>query len=191
VFNRMPGSLDFIVVGSGYNDGCHPYEVWGLNSSAQIFRFNFCATNWDQIPGTLQTISVGGGDVWGINGNGDLFQFNFGTNSFEFFDIADIVLQVAVGPEAVWVITGSSKLVNLIPGDQIGPIFDPTPLAQVRAGGDGVFGIDSNGSPRLLRYAGLTFAQITGVGLASISVGSGGGVWGIDSAGLVYAFSTP
>ena len=27
--------------------------------------------------------------------------------------------------------------------------------------------------------------------IASISVGSGGGVWGIDSTGQVYAFSTP
>src|SRR6266481_3943058 len=68
IFNQVPGILDFIVVGIGYADTCHPYEAWGLNPSAAIFRFNYCSGSWEQIPGTLQTMAVGGGEVWGLNG---------------------------------------------------------------------------------------------------------------------------
>ncbi|MBZ5723260.1 MAG: AMP-binding protein, partial [Acidobacteriia bacterium] len=83
VFNQMPGILDFIAVGIGYQDSCHPYEVWGLNPSAQIYRFDFCLNNWDQIAGTLETIAVSGGDVWGMNGDGTVFSFDYTTQSFQ------------------------------------------------------------------------------------------------------------
>jgi Tectonin domain len=70
-------------VGIGYQDNCHPYEVWGLNPGANIYRYNFCGQNFEQVAGTLGTLSVGGGDIWGINGNGNIFAFNFATLGFD------------------------------------------------------------------------------------------------------------
>src|SRR5262249_31905481 len=31
-FSAVPGSLTEVEVGPGYQEVCHPYEVWGLNS---------------------------------------------------------------------------------------------------------------------------------------------------------------
>ena len=39
VFDQIPGAvLEQIAVGEGTQDSCHPYEVWGVNASDQIFR---------------------------------------------------------------------------------------------------------------------------------------------------------
>lgn len=77
VFSQITGVLDFIAVGAGYQDNCHPYEVWGLNPAAEIFRYNFCGLNFEQVGGTLATLAVGGGEIWGINADSILFGFNF------------------------------------------------------------------------------------------------------------------
>ena len=189
VFNQMPGILDFIAVGIGYQDSCHPYEVWGLNPSAQIYRFDFCLNNWDQIAGTLETIAVSGGDVWGMNGDGTVFSFDYTTQSFQSIYHGTYL---AAAPQSVWVFNHD------VPSDYVHQ-FTPSggtavsvilSLTQIQAGGDGVWGINSSGQVFALRYAATEFVQIPGILLASISVGSGGGVWGIDSTGQVFAFST-
>jgi|HubBroStandDraft_6_1064221.scaffolds.fasta_scaffold21041_3 hypothetical protein len=46
-FWQVPGSLGQVAVGAGYNS-CHPYEVWGINASTQIFRYNFCTLKFEQ-----------------------------------------------------------------------------------------------------------------------------------------------
>jgi hypothetical protein len=187
VFNRIPGSLDFIAVGIGYQDSCHPYEVWGLNPSAEIFRYDFCAKTWDQIPGTLQTISVGGGAVWGINGNGEVYQF--GPNGFYHWN--RILAQISLDPNGDYWGVDSNSLVYkfcIMCSGAIQPISSG--LTSIQAGGDGVWGLDSTGQVWRFDPLPYQFAPIPS-SFASISVGSGGGVWGIDSAGLVYAFSRP
>ena len=116
VFSQVSGSLDVIGVGPGYQDSCHPYEVWGLNSGSQIFRYNFCGNNFDQVPGLLCEINVGGGDVWGAQCNPDVFRFNFSTNAFvripgPFHSIP----LLTVGPNGVWAIdTGSTEVTSMI-----------------------------------------------------------------------------
>ena len=42
-------------------------NVWGLDSSSNVYRFNNQAQNWTQIVGTLKQISAGAnGSVWGL-----------------------------------------------------------------------------------------------------------------------------
>lgn len=193
VFNRIPGVLDFIAVGIGYQDSCHPYEVWGLNTSSEVWRYNFCASNWDQEPGFLCAIQVGGGDIWGTDCNGDLFAFDYATQ--QFLQRLTGVLQVAVEPQGAWVLGQESghTYVSQITGngDLARSCCLASSLVQIQAG-DGVWGIDTSGEVYVLRFAqGFGFVQIPGIALASVSVGSGGGVWGIDSTGQVFAFSTP
>ncbi|MBI3476059.1 MAG: hypothetical protein HY010_10020 [Acidobacteria bacterium] len=188
VFSPAPGVLDFIAVGPGYQDSCHPYEVWGLNSAALIYRFNYCIGNWDFVPGTLGTLSVGSGEAWGLNGNGDIFRFDFTTLAFRQVAAPATFDQITVGTNAVFVNKfGGYPLFELT---RVGQNTVEGSLIQIQAGGDGVWGLGSSQQIFRLQPFAIGFTQIPGA-LVSISVGSGGGVWGIDSTGKAYAFSTP
>ena len=191
VFKQVPGNLDFIAVGIGYNDNCHPYEVWGLNPSAEIWRYDFCVKNWSQIPGSLGWMVVSGSDVWGINGNGTLYYFDYALGSFQQAMGGGALF--AVGPQSVWVFDHSGitpdAVYQVTPSGNIALAVQS--LSQIQAGGDGLRGIDLSGQVFELRYAAERSVQIPGIVLASIGVGSGGGVWGMDFTGQVFAFSTP
>ena len=64
------------------------------------------------------------------------------------------------------------------------------PLTQIQAGGNGVWAIGSSYEIFHLDPSTWWLVQIPGA-LVSISVGSGGGVWGLDSYGKAYGFTTP
>jgi hypothetical protein len=188
VFSQAPGVLEFIAVGPGYTDNCHPYEVWGLYA-ASIYRYNFCIQNWDFVPGSLASLAVGGGDIWGINGNGQLFEFNFDALSFLPSTNLSIFTQVTAGPNGAWALSsgGPWQFANLSTwsSDYIAEY-----VTQIQAGGNGVWGI-SYAQVFRLEPSKLSFLHIPGATLFSISVGSGGGVWGLDSSGKAYGFTTP
>jgi Tectonin domain len=192
VFSPVAGSLDGIVVGPGYQDACHPYEVWGLNPSAQIYRYNYCSSGFDQEPGILCDIHVGGGEVWGADCGPDVFRFDFSTGVFDqISDPFGAFPALTVGPNGVWAIDTSSSLVYQY-DDFLG--FENIACCSlsfqvIQAGGDGVWALSANNIYRLVHVA-SSFVQVPGA-LVSISVGSGGGVWGINSSHQVFAFSTP
>jgi hypothetical protein len=187
-FSQVPGTLDFITVGPGYQDSCHPYEVWGLNSGSQIYRYNFCGNNFDQVPGLLCEINVGGGDVWGAQCNPDVFRFNFSTNAFvripgPFHSIP----QLTVGPNGVWAIdTGSTEVYQY--DSFLGFENIDADMTQIQAGGNGVWLLSGTTVFRL-EASTLKVVLIDGL-LTSISAGNAG-VWGIDTFHHVLAFSTP
>jgi hypothetical protein len=56
-------------------------------------------------------------------------------------------------------------------------------------GGNGVWEINPSGT--VIRYESLQYFDVIPGALASISVGSAAGVWGLDSSAKAYAFSTP
>ena len=64
-------------------------------------------------------------------------------------------------------------------------------LTYVAAGGNGVWGF--NASHQVFRYQAVTrtFSLSPNVVLNHISVGSGGNVWGIDTANNIRVFVTP
>jgi hypothetical protein len=190
VFSQVPGVLDFIAVGIGYQDNCHPYEIWGLNPAASIYRYSFCSKNWDQVPGTLQTLAVGGGDIWGVNGGDSLFRFDFKLLGFDQVLIINNnpVSQIAVSPTDIWTVTGGSVFDALFLYG--GPVDAPEVMTQIQAGGNGLWGIGLSKALYRLDPSVYAFIQIPGA-LASISVGSGGGVWGINQSGKPYVFTTP
>jgi hypothetical protein len=185
VFSRVPGVLDFIAVGLGYQDSCHPYEVWGLNSAAQIYRYNFCIKNWDQVAGTLQILAVGSGEIWGLNANDEIFAFDFATLSFVSASL-NVFTQVAIGPDDTWTLDPSGELWQL----DVGSIVRG-PLAQIQAGGNGVWALSPSQQVFRLEHEKGSLVQIPGAALVSISVGSGGGIWGLDISGKAYGFVTP
>jgi len=196
VFSPVAGSLDGIVVGAGYGGGdqaaCHPYEVWGLNPSAQIFRYNYCTKGFDHVPGILCDIHVGGGDVWGADCGPDVFYFNFSTGAFaQLFPVPfGAFPQLTVGSNGdVWATdTGNSNVYAL---DQLTHKFRPYGCcaAQIQAG-NGVWKLDASTAFRFEPILDA-FVPVSSPSLVSLSVGSGGGVWGIDSSHQVFAFTTP
>ena len=192
VFSPIPGVLDFIAVGIGYNDSCHPYEVWGLNPAAQIFRYNFCVQNWDQVPGSLATLAVGNSDIWGINGNGAVFRFRFSKLLFYQVVTAPTLTQITVGPNGVWGIDGNGTGQLYQYDNDLSFFGYPGLWAQVQVGGDGVWLSSATDSGQIFRFDPSTrFLVLIPNQFVSISAGSGGGVWGINSSGQAYGFSTP
>jgi len=190
VFSRVPGVLDLIAVGIGYQDNCHRYEVWGL-SSTLIYRYNFCAKNWERVPGALTTLAVGDGDIWGINGNGDVYYFYFPSFSFKPLYTGFYALQIAVGPTSIWLLASYGDLFEFVDGRGVHAFgFFSSPLAQVQAGGNGVWAIDSSQQVFHFEHVNVCVCQMQGA-LVSISVGTGGGVWGINHSGNPYVFTTP
>ena len=190
-FSQVSGSLDLIEVGPGYQDSCHPYEVWGLNTGSQIYRYNFCGNSFEQEPGFLCDIHVGGGDIWGAECGPKVYRFNFSSGNFD--QIADpfgAFPALTVGPNGVvWALdTGSPGFIYQY--DAFSGFQGPTCcFSQIQAGGDGAWALSL---PNISRFepSTLSFVQVPGL-LVSISVGSGGGVWGINSSHQVFAFSTP
>jgi virginiamycin B lyase len=193
-FAQVPGVLAQIVVGEGDQDNCHPYEVWGINAAELIYRYNYCTSQFDQIPGTLTHIAVGRDEVWGLNGAAQIYQFNFSNQMFS--QISGSLQQIAVGVNDVWGLDGSNTLyrfeegVGFTLGTGGGQGAD-----QISAGGDGVWIIDGgvallfvpNYRPGLF---GDEFVQVPS-SLAQIAVGSGGGVWGVNSSHQVFVWVRP
>lgn len=192
-FTRVAGSLTAIAVGPGYQDACHPYEVWGLNSASQIYRYNFCGGAFDQVPGSLCEIQVGGGSVWGAECGHYAYRFNFSTGVFDqiSFNPFYSIPALTVGPNGeVWAIdTGFSGETFRYEANENRFLQVNCCYSQIQAGGNGVFAISGINVYRW-EPSTLGFVQVPG-SLASLSVGSGGGVWGLDGAGKVYAFTVP
>jgi len=189
VFSQVPGVLDLIQVGPGYQP-CHPYEVWGLNSGSQIYRYSYCTGSFEQQPGFLCDIHVGGGDIWGAECGPKVYRFNFSTKVFDqIHDSFGAFPALTVGPNGgVWAIDTSNAVAyqyDAFSGFQGVECC----VTQMQAGGNGVWALWGSSIFRL-EPSSLSFVQIPGA-LVSLSVGSGGGVWGINSSHQVFAFSTP
>ena len=158
--------------------------------SSQIFRYNFCGKNFDQVsPESFAKNKRGrrrnlGSTVRPPN----VYRFNFSTGNFE--QIADpfgAIPALTIGPNGVWAVDTGNDVVyqydDFLGFKDIGCCF-----AQIQAGGNGVWPLSGSSIYRL-EPSTLNFVQVPGSRL-SISVGNGG-VWGINSSHHVFAFSTP
>jgi hypothetical protein len=186
-FVSLGSSLAQIVVGVGYQDKCHPYEVWGLNSVGNVFRYNYCTNVFDTGFNTLLTqVATGGGEVWGLD-SGGIFNFNFGTQKFT--AVSGVLTQISVGVNEVWGVNSANEAFQYDPSTQKFNSVDGG-TTRILAGGDGVWMIDTfDGVVRYDSTSGL-FGNDTSF-LVSVAVGSGAGVFGLDSAGHVYTFVRP
>ncbi|MGO4880999.1 MAG: tectonin domain-containing protein [Bryobacteraceae bacterium] len=186
------GSLEYLTVGDGYTDSCHPYEVWGLSENQQIFRFNYCTSVFDLIPGSLAQISTGGGDVWGINSSGQIFQYNF--QAQQFLQIPGSLQQIAVGVNDVWGLDASGKAYRYEGAGFV--LIDGAAFIQIATGENGVWGITTSiWNPSTTIIVRLdpnveTAVVVPGI-LTQIAVGDGAGVWGINGSDNVFSFVRP
>jgi hypothetical protein len=202
VFNQMPGILSSIVVGAGHDDQCHPYEVWGLNPSSEIYRFNYCLKNWEWIPGILTKLAIGGGMVWGMNGDGQVYWF-LGSyyNSWQQVPTLSPLADISAGPSGLWGIRLQDNALLQLDENywQINKNYAPwrqwyTPVTGVWAGGDGVWANLAVGDHSDLMFIPEAIPAsggfLSGPTFVAISA-AGAGVWGLDGLGQVWALSAP
>jgi len=136
----------------------------------------------------LTQVVTGGGDVWGINSAQQVFHFDFGTQSFG--QVPGSLTQIAVGVNDVWGIIDSSNAIFRYDARTDNFNFVVAGAAQVAAGGDGVWAISVDDGINRFDSSPEIFVEVTG-SLRSISVGSGAGVWGINSSNQVFTFVRP
>jgi Tectonin domain len=190
-FDRIPGAiLSEITVGPGYQDNCHPYEVWGFNASEQIFRYDYCKSKFTQIPGSLIRIATGGGDVWGLNSDVQTFHYSFSGQAF--VQVPGISPnEILVGVNDVWGLTGFDEIYRY---DSNSGMFNQVSgtLQQIAVGGDGVWGINLSGDIVRFDPSSESFLAISGAsGVGNIAVGSGAGVFVTNSGSQVLTFVRP
>jgi hypothetical protein len=188
-FQQIPGLLTQIAVGPGY-ETCHPAEVWGLNSFSDVFRYDFCSGQFHlAASGLLSKISVGEREVWGLNAAGAVFHWNF--NTFVFENVPGVLSQISAGPAgAVWGVNTAGKIFRLSRDKEGGKFLEiPGQLAIVSVGGNGVWGLNFQEDIFHFDESAQQFVQVTGQ-LDSLTVGNGGGVWGLSAGQGVFVFKT-
>jgi hypothetical protein len=212
-FDEIPGILlSQIAAGYGDEDNCHPYEVWGVFgpnvNNPGTFRYNYCTSQFDQIstPDPFAQVAVGPDNVWAIDENSCVWQWGVSV-WIEFFPATFpgppcVEQQIAAGMTSAFAIDQYGYLDrwdNLADG-AVAPSsyshgdFYGAPV-QVAAGGDGAWGIAEFTGPVYSIYRVDPLNPYIYVSApftpASVAVGSGTGVWAIDTSRNVYAWVRP
>ena len=198
--NRMQS----VVVGPGYSDSCHPYEVWVtlLDEKQGRFadRYNFCTKTFSSPGSSASTtgpsqIATGGGEVWALNPLNQVFRYNPSTNAFT--QMPGSLTQLAVGVNGVWGIDGAGQFYEFNPATQTFDMIDSTivgPMESVAAAGDGVW-VLTRGQGALIRYepGNRKFSGWYAWDHQNntLVVGTGVGVWNTDVSGNILTYVTP
>ena len=164
-------------------------EVWGVNTSGQVFRLT--GTKFVSVPGTLSQIAVGGGtvtqkdEIWGLDSSGSVFHFNYGKKSFT--QLPGFLSQIAVGegdidschPYEVWGINSNQ---NIFRYNYCSKQFDSIPgfLTQISTAGGAVWGINSSAELFAFNFSNQTF-QDTKIGTAVFLAADVNGVWALGT----------
>jgi virginiamycin B lyase len=192
---QVPGVLSQIVVGEGDFDRCHPYEVWGINPNLLVYRYDYCSGQFHQSPTApaLTHIATGGGDLWGLDEFAQIWHYSF--QQLQWNQIPGSLQQITVGVNDVFGLDGNGNVYRFDASNgQFASVSLGGAMAtQIAAGGNGVWAIYTSGQPDLIARFDPNieeFAQVSGA-LVQIAVGSGGGVWGVNSSNHVYVFVRP
>lgn len=189
-WQNIPGRLKQISAGYGG-------EVWGVNSSNRVYKYNGASGWTDYTTNTgqlLKYVSVGqDGVVWGVDANNYVYRLN-GCCSWQ--SVAGRLKQISVGAGGeVWGVGTDDRIYRRDGGSWV----QPTPSSRLKhvsvgAGVDGgeVWGVNS--SNNIYRYNGINWTQIprgsTG-GLKQVSVGMNGEVWGVGTNDKIYRYDDP
>jgi hypothetical protein len=214
-------SFSQLVVGMGDEDGadgasdaCHPYEVWALQSNLAYqglpYRYNYCEGEFDEIglPSGSTTpftrLATGGSDTWALDANANIWHFSRYFQSWTQITSGGYygtLQQIVVGVNDVWGLDGNGTVYRYDPNyvtfatvPQVGSY-----LTQIAAGGDGVWALATSGTfsgiPAVYdpnyNYFPLIDTFTDPPPATQIAVGSGAGVWAVNSSNQVYAFVRP
>jgi hypothetical protein len=168
-FGQITGSFTQVAVGGGTL--LQRDEVWAVNPSGYIYRFNFSTKAFVYVPGIRQSgilpglrftqIVVGEGgednchpyEVWGKNvdiyGTVNIYQYNYCTSLFDYIQTPNPFTVIATGGGDVWGLDEYAQIWHYnyqTPGwTQANGGYYGT-LQQIAVGVNDVFGLDGNGT---------------------------------------------
>jgi hypothetical protein len=190
-FKQIPGSLAQVAAGQN--------EVWGLDASNQVYRFNSVTKTFTKI-GTLKLtrIAVGGGtvlqadQVWGIDASGLIYRFSFKTNTF--VRVPGVLAQIVVSegvfdkchPYEVWGLNAAELIYRY---NSCTSQFEQVAgsLTVIATGAGAVWGLNSSAQIYHYDFSSRGWRQAAG-SLQQIIVGVDE-VWGIDGNSTIYEYS--
>ncbi|MFZ1918507.1 MAG: tectonin domain-containing protein [Terriglobales bacterium] len=171
---------------AGGSDGCHPYEVWGLQSNLAYqglpYRYNWCEGAFDQIPlpGSSTTpfthLATGGSDTWALDANAHIWHYNQYDNLW--FQVTNggfdgTLQQITVGVNDVWGLDGNGTVYRYDPNNATFVLIQPgsqVDVAQIAASGDGVWAITASSASSGL----CNVSRFQSYGLGTPTAGGGG-----------------
>ena len=188
-FKQVSGHLTQVAAGRN--------EVFGVNASHQVFRFNAVSKAFVQVSGTLTQVAVGGGtlsqkdEVWGLDRSGQIFHFNYATTTFN--RVAGSLAQIVVGegdmekchPYEIWGLDAAELIYRY---NYCTKVFDLITgfLTHIATGGGSVWGLNSSAQIYTFPNAATGFVEIPGY-LQQIAVGVND-VVGLDGYGDAWLF---
>ena len=143
--------------------------IWGTSHDDRIWQWD--GTRWNQIPGGLRQVAVGGVEyVWGVNGAGNIYRYNATSG---WVRIPGGLSNISVGSDGtVWGVNSSGNIYRFN-GSSWTQI--PGGLRQVSVGSaDHVIGI--NGNNTLFKRVNETWS-IIGQGFQNASIADDGTIW--------------
>ncbi|HEY1657615.1 MAG TPA: tectonin domain-containing protein [Candidatus Sulfotelmatobacter sp.] len=190
-FVSIQGLLVQVAVGGGTVSQTD--DVWGVNGTGRVFRFNYNTKLFVSTgKTTLTSITVGVGtqdkchpyEVWGIYAPSQFaYRYDYCLKGFSL--VPSGLTEVATGGGDVWGVNGASEIFHY---DFATEEFVQVPgvLSQISVGINDVWGV--NGSAQIYRYDASTgsFPQVNGVAL-QISAG-GDGVWALNGSDQIFRF---
>lgn len=192
-FVQIQGFLVQVAVGGG--TVAQTDDVWGVNGSGGVFRFDYSTKLFNETGGvSLTSIAVGVGtqdkchpyEVWGIYApNQRVYRYDYCLKAFA--QVPAALTQVATGGGDVWGLNGSSQIFHYDFATELF-VLVPGVLTQISVGVNDVWGV--NGKAQIYRYDpnSVTFQQVTGV---ATQVWAGGdGVWALNGADGIFRFDS-
>jgi len=190
-FKQIPGSLAQVAAGRN--------EVWGLDASGQVYRFNSGTKTFTKT-GTLKLtrVAVGGGtalqsdQVWGIDASGLIYRFSFKSKTF--VQVPGTLAQIVVSegdfdrchPYEVWGLNAAELIYRY---NSCTSQFEQAAgsLTVIATGAGAVWGLNSSAQIYYYDFTSSGFRQVPGT-LQQIVVGVDE-VWGIDGNSNLYQYS--
>ncbi|HEY6292350.1 MAG TPA: tectonin domain-containing protein [Terriglobia bacterium] len=181
---QVPGNVAQIQVGGNG-------AVFAINSSQQIYSYDFQTQSWVLLPGRLVQLAVGAdGSLWGVNSAHQSFSYDSTNNTW--IPISGAALnEVAVGYiDVAWGLNSSGQVYRYDPGTKRWDLI-PGALMQLAIGPDGAaWGVNPSNSVYYFNPRTQKWDQIGGPLLTQVAVGYGGVVWGVNADNRqIYQFS--
>jgi Tectonin domain len=191
-FDGVPGLLTQVAAGRA--------EVWGLDASQKVYRYNPAGKKFAKLAGkiTLSQIAVGGGtllqadEVWGVSAGTQIYHYDFTTKKL--VEVQGNLVQIVVGegntdgchPYEVWGINSSDLVFRY---DYCAGEFDQIQgtLTRIATGSGEVWGLNSSAQIFDFNFKTQQWTKIGG-SLQQIVVGVND-VWGLDGSGKLYRFN--
>ena len=142
-------------------------------------------------------IATGGGDIWALDADARIWHFdNYNQGWIEVYGgYGGTLQQIAVGVNDVWGLDGNGSVYRFDYYSQEFVAYQyaseaGTPM-QIAAGGDGVWLFKGPYVDNGFRFDSLASFQNVGSYWQQVAVGSGAGVWVLNTSGNIYTWVRP